>query len=475
MAEYVDIPFIGAAYKGQSVDVNAQECVNWYPEVDDKSTKTPIALYPTPGHTLIKSAAPGKHRGSLEFNGNAYFVVGNNLVKMTTNENVFVVGTLATTDGNVSMATNGTQGDQLVMVDGTSLYLWDGTTFSTVAPGFSISPEFVVFIDSYFVINDKDTGRFYRSSLNDGDSWNSLDFATAERDPDNLRALIVNQRELWLLGNKTVEVWYNDNSDFSFSPISNAFNEWGIAAPFSVAKADGSVFWLTANYEGEGFVVKSKGYGPKIISTRALDFTIQSYTTISDAVAFIYQQAGHTFYVINFPAEGKTWVYDLSTDMWHERKSTINSTDGRALAHTHLFFNNKHYVGSYNSGNVFTFDLDTYKDNDTTIKRLRVAQHISEERKRIRYYQLEIEFEAGVGLTTGQGADPQCMLSWSDDGGHTYSNKRYAPIGKIGEYGYRALFHHLGSSRDRIFKLEVSDPVKWVIIKATAKVTESKH
>ncbi len=161
--------------------------------------------------------------------------------------------------------------------------------------------------------------------------------------------------------------------------------------------------------------------------------------------------------------------------MWHERKSMISGVDGRVLGYTHLFFNNKHYVGSFNSGNIFTLDLDVYTDNSITITRKRTTQHLNKERKRLRFYQLEIEFEAGVGLTTGQGVNPQCMLSWSDDGGHTFSNKIYASIGKKGEYGYRALFHQLGSSRDRVFKLEVSDPVKWVVIKATAKVTESKH
>jgi len=475
MADYIDLPFIGAAYKGRSVDQNAQELVNWYPEVDNKSSKTPISLMPTPGALAVKSVGAGSHRSSLEFKGKAYFVVGSELIEMDTNENYSSVGNLSTSAGNVSMASNGTQGDQLVLVDGTNGYLWDGATLSTITFGFSISPEFIVFIDSYFIVNDSNTGRFYRSAINDGTSWSALDFATAERDPDNLRAIIVNQRQLWLLGDVTTEVWGNDGSDFKFSPIPNAFNEWGVVAPFSVAKADGSVFWITNNKEGEGFIARSEGYGPKIISTRALEYILQTYSTLEDAVGYTYQQAGHTFYVLNFTSANKTWVYDLSTDMWHERTSTVNDTTGRHLGQTHLFFNKKHYIGSYSGGDLFTFDLDTYLDNGNPIKRKRITQHIAKERKRIRYYQLELEFEGGVGLTSGQGSDPQVMLSWSDDGGHTYSNKRYAPIGKKGEYGYRVLFHQLGSSRDRLWKLETSDPVKYVLIKATAKVTESKN
>jgi hypothetical protein len=70
---------------------------------------------------------------------------------------------------------------------------------------------------------------------------------------------------------------------------------------------------------------------------------------------------------------------------------------------------------------------------------------------------------------TVQGADPQVMLRWSDDGGHTWSNEHWRSIGRIGEYGQRAIWRRLGMTmklRDRVYELSGTDSVKMVIIDA---------
>jgi hypothetical protein len=75
-----------------------------------------------------------------------------------------------------------------------------------------------------------------------------------------------------------------------------------------------------------------------------------------------------------------------------------------------------------------------------------------------------VVFEPGVGLATGQGADPQAMLRWSNDGGATWSNENWRSIGKGGEYRARAIWRSLGRARDRVYELTVTDPVKRVIV-----------
>jgi hypothetical protein len=77
-----------------------------------------------------------------------------------------------------------------------------------------------------------------------------------------------------------------------------------------------------------------------------------------------------------------------------------------------------------------------------------------------------VDVEAGVGLSTGQGDDPQMMVRWSDDGGHTWSNLRTVTMGRIGQYRARARLRRLGSGRDRVFEISISDPVKRVILGA---------
>jgi hypothetical protein len=105
---------------------------------------------------------------------------------------------------------------------------------------------------------------------------------------------------------------------------------------------------------------------------------------------------------------------------------------------------------------------------------VRRTPHIwqKENRGRLSFSQLQIEFTPGVGLQTGQGTDPQCMLRWSDDGGFTWSTEQWTSIGKVGATKNRAIWYLLGSSevRDRVWEASFTDPVPRDIIGATAFV-----
>ena len=86
------------------------------------------------------------------------------------------------------------------------------------------------------------------------------------------------------------------------------------------------------------------------------------------------------------------------------------------------------------------------------------------------HQQLEIFFEFGTGDISGQGSNPMAMLQYSDDGGHTWSSETWRSAGKIGKYGWRAVWNRLGASRQRYYKLTVNDPVKWVVTGANLEV-----
>jgi hypothetical protein len=78
--------------------------------------------------------------------------------------------------------------------------------------------------------------------------------------------------------------------------------------------------------------------------------------------------------------------------------------------------------------------------------------------------------ETGVGLADGQGSSPQIMLSWSDDGGKTWGNERWASAGRIGEYRHRVRWYRLGAFRQRVLRVQVSDPVPITIAAAYAEI-----
>jgi hypothetical protein len=70
--------------------------------------------------------------------------------------------------------------------------------------------------------------------------------------------------------------------------------------------------------------------------------------------------------------------------------------------------------------------------------------------------------------------NPRVMLQWSDDGGYTWSNEYWVHAGKAGEFKSRIQFNRLGMSRDRVFRMTVSDPVKWIVVDARMDVEKEK-
>jgi Phage stabilisation protein len=291
--------------------------------------------------------------------------------------------------------------------------------------------------------------------------------------PDNLVSLIVDHREVWLFGTQSVEVWYDAGLEgFPLARIQGAVNELGCAATFSVAKLDNSLFWLGSDARGQGIVYRANGYSGQRISTHAVEYAIQSYDVISDAVAFTYQQDGHSFYVLTFPTAEKTWVYDVATQAWHERAGFANGKFIRHRANCQMFFNNTNVVGDYQNNKIYAYDLDVYADDNQPQKWLRSWRALNTNQnnlKRTAQHSLQVDCQTGVGLNDGQGSDPKIMLRWSDDGGHSWSNEHWASVGKIGVYGYRAFWRRLGMTtklRDRVYELSGTDPVKITLLGA---------
>jgi hypothetical protein len=277
-------------------------------------------------------------------------------------------------------------------------------------------------------------------------------------------------RQLLLLKENSSEVWYNSGAaDFPFERISGVYIEHGIGAPDSAASGDNAVFWLNQYRQ----VVRYFGQNPQIISTEQIEYQFNQYTTVSNAKGYCYTQEGHSFYVLIFPSEGATWAYDSATGYWHERKS-YPQTDGeygRHRGNCFARFDDKNLIGDYENGYIYYYDLGTYTDNSETVIRQRTTQSIDQDRKKIFFHRLEVDLEAGVGLVSGQGSAPRMILEYSDDGGHTWSNEQWADMGAIGEYTQRALWRMLGASRNRIWKLTVTDPVKTVILGANLRAT----
>lgn len=474
----MQIPFVGAAYESRSTNLDSQRCVNLYPERDESGQgKSVAALYGTPGtRLLVTLPGTGGIRGQhTPATGDMIAVQGNKVYRVSSAWVATECGTLLTTTGPVSIADNG---QSAMIVDGPYGYVLSlsGNTTAQITSDAFYGADRVKYLDNYFILNRPDTQTFYITELGTT-TLDALDFASAEGAPDLLVSLHVDHRELWLFGDTSVEVFFNTgNADFPFERTGNAFIQHGCAAPQSIASMDNTIYWLGKDERGSGTVWLANGYNPQRVSTHALENAIQGYETISDAIAYTYQQEGHSFYVLTFPTASKTWVYDAATLLWHERayRNTTTAALERHRSNAYCFFGGEHVVGDWENGNLYALDLDYFSDNGDPMPAIRATGHAADPDYRWMIWDsLQVDMETGVGLQTGQGSNPQAMLDWSDDGGHTWSNEHTKSMGAVGKYKARVRWTRLGRSRDRVYRLTITDPVKRVILGASAQIRKA--
>jgi len=457
------IGLVGSSYQQRSLPWDAQRSVNLFALADKQGAEV-SSLLGTPGLSLFSTCGVGPVRGGkASANGRAFFVANNEIYEVSSSGTATSRGTLLTSSGTVTFADNGTQ---LGVCDGTYGYILTYATnvFAQITDLDFPSPAGAIdFLDGYFIVNQKNTGKFFISAINDGTSWSALDFATAESSPDNLVRAVNFVGQLGLLGENTLEIWRNTgDSLFPFSRISGA-TPVGTKSPFSVIAIDTSIYWIGSNSQGGGIVYKAQGFTPTRISTDAIERILQADPNPELFVSWTYQQEGHVFLVITGSSLETSLVYDLSTELWHERAflNTVGAYE-QHLGNCCINAFNKILVGSRRDGSIYELSLDVFTDNGSPIQRKRIYTHLLDELKLIRYNTLEVGFETGVGLQTATTA-PQASLRISKDGARTWSSFFNTSVGKVGQFDTQVKWRRLGINQQCTFELTYSDPTKVAI------------
>lgn len=456
------IGLVGSSYQQRSLPFDAQRSVNLFPVVDQQG-KEVASMYGTPGIESFSTCGTGAIRGGFSSsNGRCFFVSDSRLFEVFADGSSTVLGSLKQSSGYVSMAENN---NQLAICDGSRLYIftYSNSNFQLITNDALPACGTVCYLDGYFIVNSNNTGRFYISGLNDGTSWDALDFATAESSPDNLLACFSALGQLWLIGERTIEVWTNTGaSTFPFKRIAGAIIQAGCLAVYSIVEVENSIIWVGQDKNGSSIVYSASGVtSAQRISTTPIEIRISSAQDKANMISYTYQEDGHTFYVLTGGDLETTLVYDLLTGEWHERAYT--NEFGRFeqhLSNCHVFAFGKHLVGSRRDGKIYNMSLDIYSDNGNALVRERTYTFLSDEDKRLRYNKLNIGIESGVGLQSGQGSDPMISLELSKDGARTWSNSYSVPFGKVGEFRQNVSFRRLGISQTMCFRIRISDPVK---------------
>ena len=375
------------------------------------------------------------------------------------------------TGGTGSYVVNGSQ-----TVGSETLYALNFSVLPSTDGGFS-GADVVDIVDNYFVYNRPNTQQWGSSNILSPISA-QLAFSSKDGAPDNLVSIIVDHREVYLLGETSSEVWIDAGLfPFAFQRIPGTNTQHGIAAKFSVARLGNSFAYVSRNVRGQAQIMMMNGYTPTRISTHAVENTLVDQY-IEDARAWTYQLEGHEVYVVSFPTLDLTWAYDVSTGMWHKWLSVDNqNVFHRHRGNCQANFQNLNLVGDYANGLVYQLDQANYTDNGNEIRRVRRAPHMVSDYQRQYFDELQIYFQPGVGLSNGltDNENPQAMLRWSDDGGSTWSREYWVSIGTQGAYKNRAIWRRMGWARDRVFEVVVTDPINAVIIAANLKASAGNN
>lgn len=456
--------FVGPTYQMDAVSFDCQRSVNLFPISSESGTSKNIAaLRITAGLELFSSIGGGPIRGCIEADGRSFWVSGNEFYEVLTNGTSVVRGSLLTNTSRCTLNYNGTQ---IMIIDGTYGYIFTLATnsFAQITdPQFPSPAVYGTYQDNYFIVTKGGSAEFYISALGNGTSWDALDFVSVESSPDDLVCVISDGTNLWALGKTTVEVFTNTGAAaFPFERIPGAVIQSGCAAPFSAVIFDNALTWLGQDDRGGSIVWRANGYQATRISTQAIEKKIAESDNPVESYAYTYYEQGHMFYCLQVKGLDSTLVSDAATGyLWHEKsyRNPVTNADEQHRASCHVYFNNMNLVGDRERGIIYNQSLYIYSDNGDEIIRLRISPHIQDEKRLLTFSVFELDVEAGRALQTGQGSNPQMMMSYSDDGGFTWSYERTVSIGRVGRYKQRCRWTRLGSARDRVWKVSFSDPI----------------
>lgn len=578
---------VGPSYKSRSVNASGQFTMNWMQErIEIEAGKSKVVLYDRPGLSdVLYNLGSAGVRGSVTVNGRTFEVAGTNLFELLPNGTSTPRGNIVSDGLSVSMAGGPTQ---LLIASAGKPYVYDLNANTLVALTADVlgNIAIVAYSDGFFFALPKNSVIIQSSSPADATLWpaDAVEGISVFPDTSALISIFSDHRELWVFGPKAIQV-YADVGDFPFpfAVVPSGYLERGIAAAFSIAKCDNSIMWLGSDERGNGMVWRANGYEPVRISDHALEYEMQNYPTIADAVAMSFQIDGHEVYQLTFPTAEKTKWYDASTGMWTDVGfwNTQAGVFQRFRGQYHTFNFGKHLVGDPITGSVYEMSTRFLKDFGNPLRRVRRGPHICNEKKRLFVSRVELDMEAGLGSTpplsgneaassyfladdnagiwqlqvtdTGiprtdregeqastfylndpnsatswrlainslgvlqpiqvpyqpiydttlpfvsmgggvrwilyiqqiEGAigrivtqeigpvlrGPQVMLQISRDGGHTFGQESVREFGQAGEYDKRTFWNRLGSGRDIVPQIVVTDPVPARIIDAYLEVS----
>ena len=476
MPQKQPLELVGGSYQSVSLPISCQRSVNWIPRSVEQPSLTESYLDDPSGLVQHATCGTRPNRGATVMGLIAYFVNGNKLYSVSAGGVSVELGTVAGTKP-VSFANNGTK--LVICVPGAQSYVYDsslGTVVEITDPDFIVASS-VVFVDGYFIFAAANGTLVFNSALNDPLSYDGLDVGTAEINPDPIVAVHVSHNELHILGTETIEIFQDVASPtgFPFQRIPGASIQKGCYAPLSIVDFNNTYLFIGGGLNERVAIWMVTGSNSvEKISTDGVDLELQKFTLdeIAQAYAITWAEGGEFFaaFTINSSSiASRTFVFGAISKMWHERQTGVTDNSWRVTSVVNAY--GKILCGDSIDGRIGYLDKNTYQDYSATRFRMRTCRPLFSNEIPLCAGQMELTMESGVGKTSGQGDNPMIRMSYSDDGGRTWSNETSRSYGRIGEYRSLSIWRRTGQiPRHRIYRFISTEPVKTIMIKLTSYI-----
>lgn len=454
MPDLQKIPFAISSAGSYSDKNNNAELLNLYVHMEEQGSKSNHVLLNTSGLEQLGEVDYTIY-GIYEFLNKIYAATAQALYVFNDDTNTFdSLGTVSF-DRKVTFADNGID----LMMVGSNGYSYTPST-NTIKNMESEEGWFpaamVTYMDGYFIFNRTGTGQFFISKLYSTEI-DPIDWASAESAPDDTIGVIVASRQLWIIGERSSEVWYDSGDpDFPFTRISGAVSDIGCSNHQTIAKIRDNIFFIGADNK----VYLTNGYTPTIVSTAAIEKHL-SEADRETLTAFTYSENGHWFYALTIN-DNKTFVYDPDTGQWHTRTSEKLGkwTIGGAIN----IYGSGAIVG-FSDNKYHSISINHLTENGARIRREAMSLPINNTVNRIRIHEAQLDME------TGFDDSARVILQLSKDSGATWGNEVIAHTGNIGERKTRVRWLRLGQTRDAIFRIVITDAIPIRILGLWARIS----
>lgn len=349
--------------------------------------------------------------------------------------------------------------DRAIIVRNGIAYSTDGVALTSIEfpddiPGAPAVPliQSVAVINSYFIVTIKGTQRFYWIAPGEVNP-DPLNFASAERLPDNIEAVAIVSDEIWFIGSQGPEVWApTTDVDLPFQRINGRVYSDGTISRDSVVNAvSGSqpcLIWCTP----EGSVVMAQG-GVRRIANESVEEALKGAI---NPRAWVFRTNRHDFYVLT--TNKFTYVYDITRGEW-SRWDTYEQDVW--YAHLGLQDRGVPYAGSSVDGKIYRLVEGTDDDGLSVVRE--VSGLVVNPGKPLQCS--SVLAVVNSGWSASYDYEPRLELRWSDDFGATWSEYVYLGLGVKGQYWKSAIFRSLGliPQGSRIFEFRFAEKARFRI------------